>query len=189
MRSKLHLWLLLSGLALLAANVRAAAIYKCKDQQGNLVYQDAPCAQKTETVSSRRVTTEAPQVSNEPAAVSNGVLVIKQRGSGHFFVDGSINGKPLTFVIDTGASLVVLPRQLAFSAQIYCKNQVMMQTAKGPASACSTVIPRLGVGPFLLRDVPAMISGDLGQPLLGMSALQQFRIEQEQGEMRISLRN
>ncbi len=189
MRSKLHRWLLLAGLFPLGANIQAAAIYKCRDQQGNLVYQDVPCAQKTETVSSRRMATEAPQVANEPATVSNGVLVIKQRGSGHFFVDGSINGKPLTFVIDTGASLVVLPRQLAFSAQIYCKNQVMMQTAKGPASACSGIISSLYIGPFQLKDVPALISGDLAQPLLGMSALQQFRIEQDQGEMRISLRN
>ncbi len=186
MRSKLQM-LLLAVLATPGASAWGAAIYKCKDPQGNLSYQDAPCMRENHTLSSRPMTIEAPPVATEP--VSNGVLVIPQRGRGHFFVDGTVNGKPLTFVVDTGASLVVLPRQLAFSAQIYCQNQVMMQTARGLASACSTMIPKLSVGPFQLKDVPAMISGDLTQPLLGMSALRQFRIEQEQGEMRIFPRN
>lgn len=189
MRSKLRILLSLVALAMQGANAWGAAIYKCKNQQGNLIYQDIPCTQETQTVSSRRVAAEAAQEENAPATVSNGVLIIKQRGSGHFSVDGTINGKPLTFVIDTGASVVVLPRQLAFSAHIYCGNRVMLQTARGPASACSAVIPKLGIGPFQLKDIPAVISGDLGQPLLGMSVLQQFKIEQDQGEMRISPRN
>lgn len=189
MRSKLCMLLPVTVLAMQGANVWADSIYKCKNPQGDLIYQDAPCAQDTKTVSSRKAVTEAEQQENEPAVVSNGVLIIKQRGNGHFFLDGTINGKALTFVVDTGASAVILPRPLALSAQIYCKDQVLIQTAKGTASACTAIIPKLGFGPFQLRNVSAVISPDLRQPLLGMSVLQQFRIEQEKGEMRISARN
>ena len=44
-------------------------------------------------------------------------------------------------------------------------------------------------GQFLFKDVPAMIAPNLGQPLLGMNVLQQFRIEQDNGEMRLTPNN
>ena len=64
-----------------------------------------------------------------------------------------------------------------------------MQTANGVAEACTTIIPKLMFGPFTLTDVPAIISKNLSQPLFGMNVLQQFKVEQNNGEMRISTRN
>ena len=105
-------------LALFADAACADTIYKCRNPLGNLVYQEAPCAQQAEAVSSWS-SARQPQQDSEAASVSDGVLVIPQRGNGHYFVDGSINGKPLTFVIDTGASSVVLPRSMAMLAGVY----------------------------------------------------------------------
>ncbi len=65
----------------------------------------------------------------------------------------------------------------------------MVQTANGSASACTAIIPQLKFGPFLIKNAPATISPNPAQPLLGMSVLQQFRIEQDQGEMRISVQD
>jgi clan AA aspartic protease, TIGR02281 family len=164
-------------------------VYKCRDQQGSLIYQESPCAENVQSISSWAASAEPKQQENEFEKSVDGTLVIKQSRSGHYFLDGSINSKKLTFVIDTGASEVSLPRPVALSAQIYCKNQVLMQTANGSASACTTIIPRLKFGPFLMKDVTATIVPNLSQPLLGMNVLQQFRIEQDNGEMRISKRN
>jgi len=47
-------------------------------------------------------------------------------------------------------------------------------------------VPKLKFGPFVLADVPAVISKNLDQPLLGMNVLQKFKIEQRNGEMKIS---
>lgn len=166
----------------------ADSVYKCRNQQGALIYQESPCKQDVQPVSSWTAAAEAKQQDGEAGKNFNGTLIIRQHPSGHYFMDGAINGKPLTFVIDTGASFVSLPRPLALSAQIYCKDKILMQTANGAASACTAVIPRLKFGPFLIRDAQATISPNLGQPLLGMSVLQQFRIEQDNGEMRLSVR-
>ena len=164
-------------------------IYKCKNQQGNLVYQESPCADITQAISSWAASPKQMQQESEPDKNWDGLLVIRQSRSGHYFLDGSINKQALTFVIDTGASAVSLPRAAAFSAQIYCKDQTTLQTANGSTSVCTTIIPRLKFGPFLMKDVPAVIVPNLSQALLGMNVLQQFRIEQDNGEMRISKRN
>ncbi|MEO8331971.1 MAG: TIGR02281 family clan AA aspartic protease [Gallionella sp.] len=161
-------------------------VYKCKDTQGALIYQESPCKQDVQAVTSWTAATKPGQSDNQSGEIKNGVLVIKQSDNNHYFLNGTINGKLLTFVVDTGASTVALPREVAMSARIYCRDKILMQTANGSASACTAIIPQLKMGPFLIHNVPATISPNLGQPLLGMSVLQLFRIEQDNGEMRIS---
>ena len=166
------------------------AVHKCKDPQGQTIYQAAPCARSDVAVSSWAVQAAAAQQPEDArAALSNRALVLKQQSNGHYFVEGVVNGKPLTFVVDTGASVVSLPRSFAYQANLSCKEQVNMQTANGTSMGCTGMIARLKIGQFLLKDVPAMIAPNLNQPLLGMNVLQQFRIEQDNGEMRITPKN
>jgi len=162
-------------------------IYKCKNQQGSLIYQESPCTQDVQTITSW-ASPEVKQPENETDKNFSGTLIVKQGINGNYFLGGSVNGKTLTFVVDTGATYVSLPSSLALSAQIYCQNKILMQTANGQASACTAVIPKLKFGPFLIKNAAATISPNLTQPLLGMSALQQFKMEQENGELRISSR-
>ncbi len=174
-------------LLLLTPVAWGGTVYKCRGPQGELVYQESPCKQDAQSLKSWSAPSREPPAEDAASeSTVGGVLVIPQRGSGHYFVDGSINGKPLTFVIDTGASSVVLPRSVAMMAGVYCRDRVLMQTVGGTASGCAGMVARLKFGSFLVRDVPVMIAPDLAQPLLGMNVLQQFRIEQENGEMRLS---
>ncbi len=174
----------LLALGLLASS-NAATIYKCKNQEDKLVYQETPCAKQQESVSSWAAKQEAAP-GEATAQVVEGVLVIPQHTGGHYFVPGFINGKALTFVVDTGASAVVLPRSFATSAGIYCCKKILMNTVNGTASGCVSVAPKLKFGPFTLTDVPVMIAPQLNQPLLGMNLLQQFKIQQENGVLRVS---
>lgn len=188
MRNKI-LMFAFSILLMPGAGAWAATVYKCRNPQGDLVYQELPCKQDAQSLKSWIAPSETGQV--DDAALesgANGTLVITQRGNGHYFVDGSVNGKALTFIVDTGASSVVLPRPVAMAAGVYCKDQVLMQTVGGTASGCVGLVARLKFGPFQVRDVPVMIAPNLTQPLLGMNVLQQFRIEQAGGELRISVR-
>ncbi|WP_245619695.1 TIGR02281 family clan AA aspartic protease [Methylomicrobium agile] len=160
----------------------AAQIYKCKNPEGRLLYQKTPCAAKTEALSSFQTGKIPPSKAPETPAP----LLLTQHGSGHYFVDGAINGKPLVFVIDTGASVVSLPRDEASAAGIVCKAKAVMDTANGRAEVCTAVIPELRFGHFLVKDAEGMIVPNLSQPLLGMNILRNFKIAQDQGEMRIS---
>ena len=174
-------------LLMLAGNSHAATVYKCKNQQGGLSYQETPCKKDMQSVSSWAEKAAPSEADVEESF--HGTLTLKQQENGHYYLPGSVNGRPLNFVVDTGATLVALPRELALSSKIYCRENVLLQTANGAASACTSIISRLKLGPFLIKDAPATISPNLRQPLLGMSVLQQFRIEQENGEMHISPRN
>lgn len=176
-------WLLLG---MYAASASAEVVHKCKDPQGKILYQAAPCASSDQAVSAWAARGAA--VEREPGATNKAgqVLVLRQQGNGHYMVDGGVNGKPLNFIVDTGASAISLPRDFAYMANMSCSEQVKVQTANGSASACMGIIAKLRIGPFLLRDVPAFIAPNLNQPLLGMNVLQRFRIEQDNGEMRLT---
>lgn len=165
------------------------AVHKCKDTQGKMIYQAAPCARSDVAVSTWSAQGDITSENDGTDANSKRALILKQQGNGHYFVPGAINGKALTFVVDTGASVVSLPRTLAYEASMSCKDHVLMQTANGTAIACTGIVARLKIGHFLMKDVPAMIVPNLGQPLLGMNVLQQFRIEQDNGEMRLTPKN
>jgi len=164
-------------------------VYKCRNQNHKLIYQQTPCNQGIESVSSWKAKASTPPPDIEPLSASNGTLVINSRESGHYLLDATINEKPLTFVIDTGASIVSLPRPIAFLARISCKDQISLKTANGTTSGCTAVISKLKFGPFLMENVSATIVPNLDQPLLGMNVLKEFKIEQDGGEMRISIKN
>jgi aspartyl protease family protein len=169
------LMVLLILATLLAPSVSAGTIYKCQSPGGALQYQEKPCTVETKSVASWGSASGAP-------------LVMSQGDNGHYFVDGSVNAHKLNFVIDTGASLVTLPQGIADAAGILCQRQAMAQTANGLTRTCTTTIHTLKFGTFTLKNVEAMISPNLSQPLLGMNVLKQFRVEQDSGEMRLSMK-
>jgi clan AA aspartic protease (TIGR02281 family) len=117
-------------------------------------------------------------------------LILKQGQNGHYFLNGEINNRALTFVVDTGASMVSLPNEFAQSAIMSCDGKdVTMETANGRSNACTTTILELKLGNFVFKNITALIVPNLSQPLLGMNALQAFDIQQKNGEMRLSARD
>lgn len=169
-------------------------IYKCKNQQGALIYQKSPCKETADTVSSwtpkeaaKPLLSESETEQDKDKKQPGEVLTLKQNVGGHYATDASVDGKPLNFVVDTGASFVSLPESVAHDAQIYCDDKIGMVTANGVTDGCTAKIKKLQFGPFLVQDVSAVIVPNLSQPLLGMNVLQLFKIGQEHGEMHISV--
>lgn len=159
-------------LSVSASPAWSGTIYKCKTSEGGLHYQEKPCADKTNSVASW-------------GSASGSPLIMRQGAGGHYFVDGTINDHMLNFVIDTGASVVTIPQVHANRAGLICQHQTMVHTANGLTSACRTTIHKLKFGTFTLTNVEASIVPNLGQPLMGMNVLKQFRVEQDSGEMRL----
>lgn len=159
----------------------ADMVYKCKNSQGTLIYQEKPCAQENTAVGAWKNSAESAIESD-----GNNTMVIGQGNGGHYFVDGAINDQFLNFVIDTGATMVTIPQSLANNAKLKCISFGMMHTGNGTTQACSTVIQKLKFGSFTLYDVEALVAPNLGQPLLGMNVLKRFKMEQDGGVVRLS---
>ena len=187
MQKNIMQFLFVTALIGFSLNVWGDTIYKCKNQQGSLLYQKSPCNESVHTISSWTTSAKVQSPAPEPEKKIK-EFIIKQNPNGYYFLDGAINGKALTFVIDTGASFVSLPSATAYEARISCKDKIDMQTANGSIKGCSTTIKKLNFGPFFIKDAMAVIAPNLSQPLLGMNVLQQLKMAQEKGEMRLSTR-
>jgi aspartyl protease family protein len=105
---------------------------------------------------------------------------------GHFYVDGKINGTEIHFLVDSGASVVVLTRRDAERAGISLNELDFIQptqTANGQVFSAPIMIPRLEVGSIVVDNVPASVSrSELTQSLLGMSFLSRLKSWRVEGD-------
>lgn len=109
-------------------------------------------------------------------------LRLQANRRGHYLADGHIEGHAVTFLLDTGATTVVVPAAEADSMGLERGRRIPVRTASGQDHAWRTRINQLEIGPLLLLDVEAAIAPGLeGHVLLGMSALGQFELNQRQG--------
>jgi aspartyl protease family protein len=108
------------------------------------------------------------------------MVVVQQNESGHYIVPGEVNGKAVTFLVDTGATDVALPAAMARSLGVEFGPQVLVMTAAGPVQAWRTRLDRVTVGSISLANVRATItSANMGEALLGMSFLKHFTLRQQ----------
>ena len=124
----------------------------------------------------------------EPVSLIQGEQIevrFESNVQGHFVADGRINGETVTFLLDTGATDVAIPADLAERLSLPRGTAVMLQTANGQSTGYRTVLNSLGLGDILLHDVRALIAPGFGgdQVLLGMSALKQLEFTQRAGTL------
>jgi len=104
----------------------------------------------------------------------------------HYVTPGTINGKAVTFLLDTGATDVVVPAELAESLNLHGGRKNYAQTANGLVEVQSTVIDELTIGPIRFFKVQASINPGMNgneEILLGMSALRQVEIFQKNSQL------
>ncbi len=118
------------------------------------------------------------------------VLVVLQRQrNGHFTATGEINGHPVEFLVDTGATDVAVSAQLARDIGLEFGPGMTVMTAAGPTEGWMTRLDKVQVGALVLRDVSATIASGLGEEiLLGMSFLKYFSIVQDGNTLVIASR-
>jgi len=77
---------------------------------------------------------------------------------GHFVASGKINGETVTFLLDTGATDVAVPAELAERLGLSRGAPVMLHTANGQTTGYRTVLNSLSLGDIVLRDVRAIVA-------------------------------
>jgi aspartyl protease family protein len=107
-------------------------------------------------------------------------VVLQRNRQGHYVAGGEINGIPVTFLLDTGATDVAIPESVARRANLQAGYPGQANTANGVVTVYSTTVSELTIGNIVLHDVPASITPSMpGETiLLGMSALQQVEFTQ-----------
>jgi aspartyl protease family protein len=107
---------------------------------------------------------------------------------GHYHIDGAIQGTPVHFLVDTGASTVSISQEQARRIGLDCQVASTFKTANGLVEGCTGRADNLDFGPFRLEQVAVAILPDLaGSALLGMNALRHLRLEQADDRLRMSL--
>lgn len=104
-------------------------------------------------------------------------LVLDANRAGHYTLSGTINDQPVRFLLDTGASDVVIPETIADSLGLQPGRTMMANTANGTIRIYQTRIEELTIGPIRLRNIRAAINPHMqGDILLGMSALKSLEM-------------
>jgi aspartyl protease family protein len=133
----------------------------------------------------RSLTHSVPQAAVvEPAQVQpvsyGRTLTIDADRAGHFQVEARIEGRRIDFMVDTGASLVVLRESDAGTVGIRpvpADYTAVVTTANGKIKAAPAKLGRVEVGGITVEDVPALVLPDavLSQNLLGVSFLSRLK--------------
>ncbi|WP_417721195.1 retropepsin-like aspartic protease family protein [Salipiger sp.] len=118
----------------------------------------------------------------------SGHVEIPRGADGHYYATLLINGKPTIFVVDTGATGMVLSQRDAervglSPADITFHSEA--QTANGAVATAPVRLDTVEFGPFTDHDVRAYVNGgQMDSSLLGMTYLQRFaRVEISGGRM------
>jgi len=113
-------------------------------------------------------------------------LVLQANRQNHFVVTGKVNGNKAMLLLDTGATRVAVPEDMALSLGLVKGRPGFAQTANGQVRTYNTRIDRLEMGNIVLHNVAADINpgmNGMNGLLLGMSALSQIEFTQRDGQL------
>ncbi len=112
-------------------------------------------------------------------------VVLERNRAGHYVADGRINGQPVIFLVDTGATDVAIPEAVARRIGLERGRPRLSRTAAGDVTTWSTLLRSVDLGGIKLHTIPATILPDLAgeQVLLGMSYLKRLELVQRGGTL------
>lgn len=108
-------------------------------------------------------------------------VVLPRDRSGNYMGDGEINGHDVRFLVDTGASMVVVPEAIAKRIGLRKGKAMPFRTGGGIVNHYATELESLSIGRIQISDAPAAINPEMRDEfvLLGMSALGLLKFSQD----------
>lgn len=130
-------------------------------------------------------------VGGAASAGSGSQIVITAGSGGHFSTQGSINGKSVRFLVDTGATLVSMGQGEAERLGIDFRKGLrgMASTANGQVPVYKVALNVVRVGDVDVYNVDAIVMpAQMEQILLGNSFLTRFQMKRENDKLTLDKR-
>lgn len=108
------------------------------------------------------------------------VQLLRNR-AGHYVASGEINGSKVIFFLDTGATTISIPGEVAKRLNLQAGYAMSVQTANGTVQVYSTRLKQVRLGSIELFDVDANINPHMQgeEILLGMNVLKKLELIQK----------
>lgn len=117
-------------------------------------------------------------ITRQAVVSENGRIDVPRGPDGHYHLTLTVNGKPLNFIVDTGATDMVLSRSDAQRVGIDLEELRFFgraNTANGTVETARVTLDSVALGPHLDRNVSARVNGgEMQGSLLGMRYLERF---------------
>ena len=123
-----------------------------------------------------------------PITQQDGAIALPRARDGHYYVTAEVNGAAIDFLVDTGASDIVLSRADAARIGFDLEKLAFLgsaRTANGVVPIAYSRLKTIQLGPYLDQGISIAINGgEMEKSLLGMSYLGLFgRIEIAQDQL------
>lgn len=132
----------------------------------------------TQPAQSAQTAKGAGKASRKAAPPASRALTIRASAGGHFMIEADVDGADIRFMVDTGATEVVLTPEDAARIGFDLRDRNFTRqfnTAGGVIRAAPVTLRRLRIGQLVLRDVEAWVNeAPLFVSLLGMSFLKRL---------------
>jgi aspartyl protease family protein len=115
-------------------------------------------------------------------SISGEAIELRRQDDGHYWITVDINGKPVRFMVDSGATMTAINATTAKEAGVEADGYpIILSTANGRVAAKRATVQSLVVGPHKIENHPVVVSESFGDVnLLGMNFLndmQSWRVE------------
>jgi len=120
---------------------------------------------------------------------TSGEVVLQRNRAGHYLAPGLINGQPVNFLLDTGATHVSVPAGIAEELGLAKGRRSQVSTANGVISVYQTELDTVQLGGIQLQQVRASINPHMPDDvvLLGMSFMKHLDMTQRDGVLTLKL--
>ena len=138
-----------------------------------------------------RIGAEQVSLGDSPRPGSGTQIVLTAGLGGHFTTVGSINGRSVEVLVDTGATTVAMSQADADRLGLNYRNgkRGMAMTANGPVPSNLVMLNVVRVGDVDIYNVEALVvPGQMSHILLGNSYLTRFQMKRENDTLTLSKR-
>lgn len=138
-----------------------------------------------------RLGASAVHAGGAPSRGGGSVITLAGDARGHFVGTGQINGRSISFLIDTGATTVALDREEAERIGLAYKDgqRVQMQTANGVAIGYVVTLNSVRIGDVEIYNVAAVVQpSPMPFILLGNSFLTRFQMRRDNDTLTLTKR-